>query len=318
MGWPAPGKPPPRRREGYSTSAIAISPFGVPSELRPLLFRNRSLLATVAEAAAQATIKAIATRCRKHPPLPGIMATVHTFSRNLDFHPHVHVLCTAGGLRQDQVWQPVKYFPAQQYRRLWQQFLLTLLRRKLKGDRAGQRLIGSLYRKYPTGFNVYVMSQYSNGRKAAAYCCRYTGRPPISERRIIHYDGQRVTFAYHDYRDGQDKTLTLTGREFLLRLLQHLWPRYRRSVRYYGLYQPARRRGYVTAVARASHFGDQVRPVPPLSRRERLLQALAGQERRCPDCGGLLEVDGVEFPKKGRAPPSKRPPAATYQLSLPM
>src|SRR6266852_6061828 len=50
--------------------------FSVPAELRPLLFCDRTLLNTVARAAAQATLKAIGTRCRRHPPFPGVMATV--------------------------------------------------------------------------------------------------------------------------------------------------------------------------------------------------------------------------------------------------
>src|SRR5436305_2771927 len=57
--------------------------FSVPAELRPLLFQDRALLHTVAHAAAQATVKAIGTRCRQHPPLPGVMATIHTFGRDL-------------------------------------------------------------------------------------------------------------------------------------------------------------------------------------------------------------------------------------------
>jgi hypothetical protein len=291
--------------------------FSVPSELRPLLFRNRKLLSVVAKAAAQATLTAVGTRCRQHPPLPGLMATVHTSGRDLGFHPHVHVLCTEGGLRADGVWQPVHLFPARQYRRLWQHFLLTGLRRACKGERGVQRLLGSLYRKYPTGFIVNVMSRYRSGRQAAAYCCRYTGRPPLSERRLSACDGQRVTLTYCDYRDGQDKTLTLAAREFLLRLLQHVWPRYARDVHYYGLYQPARRKAHAAAVAQASRYGDQVLPVPPRSRRERLVQALAGQELRCPDCGGYLEIDHVQFPRKHHAPPSKGPPSAG-QLSLSM
>ncbi len=293
--------------------------FSVPSELRLLLFQNRRLLAVVARAAAQATLTAVGTRCKKHPPLPGIMATVHTYGRDLEFHVHVHVLCTEGGLRADGVWQPVKIFPAQQYRRLWQHGLLTLLRQKLKGDRGAQRLIGSLFRKYPTGFIVNVMSTYTNGRQAAAYCCRYTGRPPLSERRLVAYDGQHVTLAYRDYRDGQDKTLTLPAQSFLVRLVQHVWPRYMRDVHYYGLYRPARRKRYATAVAQASRYGDQCLPAPPLSRRERLLQALSGAALRCPACGGCLHVDHVQFPRKRDGPPSQAPPSpAADQLPLPL
>ena len=293
--------------------------FSVPSELRSLLFARRELLGVVARAAAQATLTAVGTRCRRHPPLPGVMATLHTYGRDLTFHVHVHVLCTEGGLRADGVWQPVYLFPAQQYRRLWQHFLLSGLRRRLKGDRGARRLVGSLYRKYPTGFIVNVMSRYRNGRQAAAYCCRYTGRPPLSERRIQAYDGRQVTLAYRDYRDGQEKTLTLPAVAFLLRLLQHVWPRYQRDVHYYGLYQPPRRKPLAKAVAKASRFGDQVLPMPPLSRAERLLKALSQRERNCPACGGSLLVEQVQFPKRNHAKKSRqttRPPPSTGHLAL--
>jgi hypothetical protein len=293
--------------------------FSVPAELRPLLFQDRSLLQVVARAAAQATLRGVATRCRHYPPLPGVMATIHTFGRDLAFHVHVHVLCTEGGLRADGVWQPVKLFPAAQYRRLWQHYLLTGLRRQLKGNRSAQQRIGRLYRRYPTGFIVNVMSQYPSGRQAAAYCCRYTGRPPLSARRIVAYDGQRVTLAYQDYRDGQEKTLTLPAGEFLLRVLQHVWPRYQRDVHYYGLYQPARRKAHVAAVARASRYGDQVRPRPSLSGRDRFLQALADQPLACPACGAPLVVDQVQFPRSSHEKASPRsPPNGTGQLSLPV
>jgi hypothetical protein len=293
--------------------------FSVPAELRGLLFARRELLAVVATAAAQATLQAVGTRCRAHPPRPGIMATVHTYGRDLTWHVHVHVLCTEGGLRADGVWQPVHLFPAAQYRRLWQHFLLVGLRRALKGNRSLKRQIGRLYRKYPTGFIVHVMSRYRNGRQAAAYCCRYTGRPPLSERRIVAYDGQQVTIAYQDYHDGQDKTLTLPAGEFLLRLMQHVWPRYQRDVHYYGLYQPSRRKQHVASVAKASRYGDQVRPVPALSRRERLEQAMAGLLLRCPACGGPLVLDYVQFPRKRHATKSQATTKQTRsQLSLRM
>ena len=248
------------------------------------------------------------TRCRKHPPIPGIMATVHTYGRDLNFHVHVHVLCTAGGLRADNVWQPVKLYPAQQYRRLWQYYLLKLLRKRLKGDRSAQWRIGRLHNIYPTGFIVNVMSHYRNGKQAAAYCCRYTGRPPLSEKRIVAYDGRKVTLAYQDYRDGQDKTVGLTVEEFLFRLLQHVWPRYQRDVHYYGLYQPARRKANVAKVVQASRYKDQVRPILPLSRRERLMNAMAGLELSCPECGGRLLFDDLQLPRKRNAQTTTGPP----------
>jgi len=282
--------------------------FSVPRELRPLLFENRKLLSVVAKAAAQATLHAVGTRCRAHAPLPGVMATVHTFGRDLTFHVHVHVLCTEGGLRWDGVWQPVHIFPAQQYRRLWQYYLLKGLRKALKGNRSAQWRIGRLFAKYPTGFIANVMSRYRNGRKAAAYCCRYTGRPPISARRIVGYDGKLVTISYTDYRDNTDKTLTFTASRFLLRLFAHVWPRYMRDVHYYGLYQPSRRREHVENTVKASKYCDQVRPIPPASRRERMREALNGLELQCSECGSYVILEHIEYAgrryeKKGKGPP---------------
>lgn len=276
-------------------------------------------MAVVARAAALTTIHGIGTRCRAYPPVPGVMATIHTYGRDLGFHVHVHVLCTAGGLRADGVWQPVKLYPAAQYRRLWQYYLLKLLRLKLKGNRPAQWQIGRLFRKYPTGFIVNVMSQYKSGRKAAAYCCRYTGRPPLSEKRITAYDGHNVTLTYQDYRDGLEKTLTLRADEFLFRLLRHVWPRYQRDVHYYGLYQPSRRKVHVAKVVAASRYGDQVRPVPPLSRRERMMLAWGALELRCPNCEGRLLIEKIQFARKRHASKSKGPPEQrAVQPSLPM
>jgi hypothetical protein len=291
--------------------------FTVPPELRGLLFWNRNLLGLVAKAAAKTTIEAVGTRCRAHPPLPGVMATVHTYGRDLSWHVHVHVLCTEGGLRQDGVWQPVKLFPAQQYRRLWQHHLLSALRSKLKGSYRLKRQIGALYRTYPSGFIVNVMSRYPNGVQAAAYCCRYTGRPPLSEKRITAYDGKQVTLTYTDYRDGIEKTLVLSGVAFVLRLVQHVWPRYQRDVHYYGLYQPARRRQHTEAVARASRYGEQVKPPTALSRWQRLLRRLSEPAFSCPDCDGSLFLEQLSLGGYAHAPPKTQAPAPECgQLSL--
>ena len=75
------------------------------------------------------------------------------------------------------------------------------------------------------------MPQYRNAAMAAAYCCRYTGRPPISESRIASYDGENVTYWYDDYRTQERCSVTVTAEEFLFRLLQHLPPKHDRTVR---------------------------------------------------------------------------------------
>ena len=114
------------------------------------------------------------------------------------------------------------------------------------------------------------------------------------------YDGQQVTLAYQDYRDGQEKTLTLPAGEFLLRLLQHVWPRYQRDVHYYGLYQPARRKAH----AGRRGAGQPLRRsgaarAPAVARRAGTVPAGVGRPGSClvRPVAAPLVVDHVQFPK---------------------
>jgi hypothetical protein len=303
--------------------------FCVPAQLRTFLNADRRLLTLVAKAAAYTVLRVVDGWDKKHTLLPGIMATVHTFGSDLRFNPHVHLICTEGALGSEGRWHPVKFFPIRQCKKLWQYYLLTFLRRKLRRDRSAQWQIGHLFQRYPEGCAVNVMSSYRNGVGTAAYCCRYTGRPPLAEYRITHYDGQHVTFTWTDYKHQTQQSLQLPAVTFLLRLLQHLWPRYQRDVHYYGLYLPAKRKAYAAAVVKASKFGEQTLPRQPLSRVERLIFARAGQqESRCPTCGNYLEIEHIAYPRSlrkhhatssqkprsGRAPPAA--PAAQLSLSM--
>ena len=116
--------------------------------------------------------------------------------------------------------------------RKFQYYVLTSLRRELKRDQNVLALIQRCFDRYPDGFRVNVMSRYANAGMAASYCCRYTGRPPISEGRIVDYNGQQVTYWYDDYRTGERVEKTVSAEEFLFLLLQHLPPKHSRTVRY--------------------------------------------------------------------------------------
>ena len=59
----------------------------------------------------------------------GIITVVHTFGRDLNFNPHVHVLVTEGGLDSDVNWVDVSYLPYIKLRKQWQYYLLTELRK---------------------------------------------------------------------------------------------------------------------------------------------------------------------------------------------
>jgi len=68
------------------------------------------------------------------------------------------------------------------------------------------------------------------------YIGRYIRRPAIALHRIEEYDGEYVTFKYHDKNDGQEKRETLTVEEFISRLIVHIPDEQFKTIRYYGVY----------------------------------------------------------------------------------
>jgi hypothetical protein len=288
--------------------------FSVPRELREVFFWQRELLPQACHAAAAATLECFQGLCRQHQLLPGMIATCHTFGRNLRFHVHVHLLVTEGALQLGGVWQPLHFFPAREYRRRWQYHLLTNLRQALPADHPAQRRIGRLFRRYPTGFIVNVETSYGSVRQALSYCCRYLARPPLGERRIITYDGQYVTFEYKDYKTGQQRQERCRAERLVRLLLQHVLPRYARNIHYYGLYRTQAWRQWFAQVRRVSRYPQNVGGPArrPLSWRERLLRAFKVDPVLCPNCGTPMVVHDIHWPAPRRAPPSQ------LQLALPL
>ena len=147
------------------------------------------------------------------------------------------------------------------------------------------------------------MPKYRNAAMAAAYCCRYTGRPPISESRIASYDGENVTYWYDDYRTQERCSVTVTAEEFLFRLLQHLPPKYDRTVRYYGLYARKVRRTLFAVVQTVSKYTYTVSQKIPRSLRwrERLIALFANDPHHCPRCGKEMHFVAWCGPGKGES-----------------
>ena len=73
------------------------------------------------------------------------------------------------------------------------------------------------------------------------YLARYVHRGPMSESRLLSMDDKFVTFKYRDRERKDWKVMTLKGREFLRRYLQHVLPKGFHRVRYYGFWATAKR-----------------------------------------------------------------------------
>ena len=117
-----------------------------------------------------------------------------------------------------------------------QKIILDILSKKL--GKSFDRVKSFLYRKYPKGFYVYAEpKKFKDLQSGIEYVTRYCGRVPISENRIINYDGSNVTFSYIDHKDNKYHQVTLPASQFIMILLQHLLPTQFKIIRYYGFYR---------------------------------------------------------------------------------
>lgn len=215
--------------------------FTIPEILRPYFLQDRSLLNCLFETSSDTYCTVIS---RKYPDLvPGIVSTMHTFSRSSSWNPHVHCLATEGGINK---WGSWKHRPFIDYKDLRLTFQDTLLRKLRTRIPVFRKTEIELRNQYKEGFFVYAPPPEDQSRGSmktlVKYVARYLGRPCIGTSRIDSYDGHIVTFHYDAHvseKDGSDierRTESISAIDFLLRLTDHIQDPNFKMVRYYGMY----------------------------------------------------------------------------------
>jgi hypothetical protein len=210
--------------------------FTLPAELRPLARSHPKKIYGLLMKAAANALQKLANDPRYLGARIGALSVLHTWTRAMLFHPHVHMLVTAGGLSPDQTsWiEP-------QHRRFLVpvEALSIIFRAKIcAGLKKAGLLSGvppSLWKK-----NWVVHSKHAGrGEKVLDYLARYVFRIAITNSRLESIDSATVRFRYRDNKTQQIRHVSLPGVEFIGRFLQHVLPRGCVKVRYYGIWSPS-------------------------------------------------------------------------------
>ena len=210
--------------------------FTIPEAMRDLILKDRDLLKTMSDSAAEAIQSYLHERSKSQKPTPGIVCVIHTFGRDLKWNPHVHALVTEGSLRKDNNWKEIKYFHYEMLRKRWQHVVLSKIKKKYKDNPQIKKMVNNLYKNNVQGFYVHAKNRMRSAKGAAKYIGRYVSRPAIAESRIISYDGEKVTFWYEQHEDNKRIEITLPVLEFIGKVVRHVPERYFKMVRYYGIY----------------------------------------------------------------------------------
>lgn len=287
--------------------------FTLPRQLRRLALVNPELVFDSLFACAAASLLELARDPMRLGAELGITSVLHTWARDLRFHPHVHSIVTGGGLSLDgQRWvaAPRNYLlPVRALGKLFRGKLLDLL---AAAHRAGKLRFDGPAASYadPDRFRllvdklrrlrwvVYCKPPFGDRDQVVRYLGQYTHRVGISNHRLVSLGEHAITF-----RTRRDSKVTLPAGEFLRRFVLHVLPKGFVKIRHHGLFaagnvhsklEHARslllRARPAAATAAAGAGPDPARA--PRDFRE-LLLALTGIDlRRCSRCGALAVVRG--------------------------
>jgi hypothetical protein len=210
----------------------------VPAELREVLRANQRDGYGVLMQASAASIIELARDPRYVGGTVAVLAVLHTWTQQLNLHPHVHCLVSGGGISEDaSVWHPSRrnfLVPIKALAKLVRGKFQALLQRKCP-DLA---IPDPVWRK-PWILHV---TAWGNGEQAVLdYLARYVFRVALTNARIVGLDDNTVSIQYKERKTGRSRTCRLSGDEFMRRFLQHVLPRGFHKVRYFGLWHPAQR-----------------------------------------------------------------------------
>lgn len=220
--------------------------FTLAHQLNPLWWCNNRLMAHLLFSCAVETLMELLKDPKYLGALPGIIASLHTWGRNLSQHPHLHCLVTGGGWI-DGVWKAVTggyLLPFAVVRKKFRGKYLAALR---EAHREGElqlplgmsdpqlaNLLNKLGRKVK--WNVHIRERYAQGEGVMIYLSRYVKGGPINNTQLRRSPDDRITFQYSDHRDRRIKPLSLSPARFIRRLLWHIPESGQHTIRYYGLY----------------------------------------------------------------------------------
>jgi hypothetical protein len=254
--------------------------FTLPEPLRKLARSNQKLMYDLLFRCRAAALQALAKDKHFVGGQIGMVGVLHTWGRDLSYHPHFHFLVPGGGLSAD----------GQQWLKSRSTFLVhvrplsKLFKAKFRAALPKRDLFKAVpYQLWQAAWVVHSQA-VGTGQAALKYLAPYIFRVALSNQRIVTMAEGKVTFRYTPSGQNKSKLCTLPAEEFMRRFLQHVLPKGFVKVRYYGLFAPGQRH----RLKRARALLEAQAPAHP-EREPTAIEAeelsLLPAERLCPECG---------------------------------
>lgn len=247
--------------------------FTLPWEFRVVAYRNQRKIYSLMFSCVSGILKDFGLDPRHLGALIGMTMVLHTHSRKLDYHPHIHVIVPGGGVdKSRRQWKKKKGKYLFNHKALAKVFRARFLDGLKKEGLPVPRGIRPEW--------IVDCTRVGTGITALKYLSRYLYRGVISERNIISNKNGLVTFKYIESKTKKVRHRTLKGEDFLHLILRHVLPRGFRRARDYGfLHGNAKKLLFlVQMILHVRLIAIDCRPRPVF---------------KCPHCGAPMIILGV-------------------------
>jgi hypothetical protein len=209
--------------------------FTLPAEFRALAFAHQSLVYDLLLRSSWETVRTFSQNDKQLQGTPGAIAVLHTNTRQLAFHPHVHLVMPAAAVDGERKQWRTKQRSANGGYLFNHRALAKVFRAKML---AGIEAAGlQLPERYPREWVVDCKS-VGSGEKALVYLGRYLYRGGIAEKDILACNQGQVSFRYRNAGSGKMERRTVFGADFLWLVSQHVLPKGFRRARNFGFLHP--------------------------------------------------------------------------------
>ena len=291
--------------------------FTIPAELRPLFKYNKKLLYNLLFKCAWDTIDSFSKDKRNRIEAKmGMIAILHTWKQDLDYHPHLHCIIPSGGITVNNKWKssPTKgdyLFNTEALASTFKGKFLWYLKKYFKdGELQFWDLQEQTQRQYfyqlketlyAKNWVVYSKKSFRDEQSVFEYLGRYTHKIAISNARITSVTTKEVSFEYTDRADGYKKKIrTLKGVDFIKLFLQHVLPARFMKIRNYGFLSSRNKTDMLEKLNQHFELPEYQKPQRLLV--AEILELVYGLKVGvCKHCGGKMHL--IESKARPRASP---------------
>jgi hypothetical protein len=209
--------------------------FTMPQQIRRFIrSHQRPCYAAMFKASSQTMKKLALNEKYIGGDLPGFLGVLHTWGRQLAYHPHIHYVVPGGALsKKDDRWYPSRvdfYLPVKA--------MSKIFKAKFRDEMRKSNLDSNIPEQVWDQEWVVNCQAVGAGAHSIKYPAPYVFKVAISNSRIIKVEDHKVFFKYKKPQSNRWRTMRLDVMEFIRRFLQHVLPSGFMKVRYYGFLSP--------------------------------------------------------------------------------